>query len=236
MDVEGLLGQEHVALPGHLHQRQTLAGQRLLEELARAAAFVVEVDVALVGHHGTLPGQERFTDANAEQLLVLIGDGSRFLLAEPSVDEVAGDPGETVTGGLAGLDGLLHLLSNRCGLRLRLRSLRLRHEVLWVDVADLERRCAEAARSWRDDFVTAVVAEYGEEAGSRLARHYADSFPEAYKEDFDPRTAASDVERMVDRMLAAGEFVLQDGTPITAARLTSSWVSRTWAVRMFTPK
>ena len=39
-----------------------------------------------------------------------------------------------------------------------------------VDVADLERRLVEASRSWRDDFITAVVTEFGEEQGSRLAR------------------------------------------------------------------
>ncbi|HET6153487.1 MAG TPA: NAD-glutamate dehydrogenase [Marmoricola sp.] len=65
-----------------------------------------------------------------------------------------------------------------------------------VDVADLERRCAEAARSWRDDFVAAVLAEYGEEEGSRLARRYAVSFPEAYKEDFGARVAAADLGRL----------------------------------------
>lgn len=65
-----------------------------------------------------------------------------------------------------------------------------------ADAEDLERRCAEAARSWRDDFVAAVLAEYGEEHGSRLARRYADSFPEAYKEDYTPRTGAADLGRL----------------------------------------
>lgn len=65
-----------------------------------------------------------------------------------------------------------------------------------VDVADLERRMVEAARSWRDDFTTAVVAEYGEERGSRLARTWSNSFPEAYKEDFKPRTGAADLGRL----------------------------------------
>ncbi len=64
------------------------------------------------------------------------------------------------------------------------------------DVADLERRCAEAARSWRDDFAAAVVSAYGEELGSRYARAYADSFPEAYKEDYPPATAAVDLGRL----------------------------------------
>ena len=37
-----------------------------------------------------------------------------------------------------------------------------------LDIPDLERRCAEAARSWRDDFTSAVISTYGEEHGSRL--------------------------------------------------------------------
>ncbi|MFL6061549.1 MAG: NAD-glutamate dehydrogenase, partial [Marmoricola sp.] len=65
-----------------------------------------------------------------------------------------------------------------------------------VDVADLERRCAESARSWTDDFSAAVVAEYGEERGSRLARKYAGRFPEAYKEDYPARTGAADIGRL----------------------------------------
>ena len=64
------------------------------------------------------------------------------------------------------------------------------------DVEDLERRLAEAARSWRDDFVQAVHAEYGEEEGARLARGYAASFPEAYKEDYAPRTGSVDLGRL----------------------------------------
>jgi glutamate dehydrogenase len=64
------------------------------------------------------------------------------------------------------------------------------------DREDLERRLAEAARSWRDDFVNAVHTEYGEEEGARLGRLYADAFPEAYKEDFVPRVAAVDLGRL----------------------------------------
>ena len=66
------------------------------------------------------------------------------------------------------------------------------------DQLDLERRLAEAARSWRDDFVAAVHNEFGEEDGARLARAYAASFPEAYKEDYPPRTAAVDLGRLED--------------------------------------
>jgi glutamate dehydrogenase len=68
--------------------------------------------------------------------------------------------------------------------------------ILEVDEAGLERRLTEASRSWRDDFLTAAIAEYGEDAGSRLARRYVDSFPEAYKEDYLPATAAYDLGRL----------------------------------------
>ncbi|WP_137292448.1 NAD-glutamate dehydrogenase [Nocardioides dongxiaopingii] len=65
-----------------------------------------------------------------------------------------------------------------------------------IDTADLERRLAEASRSWRDDFTSAVIAEYGEEVGAILGRRYLDSFPEAYKEDFPPRVASVDLGRL----------------------------------------
>jgi glutamate dehydrogenase len=65
-----------------------------------------------------------------------------------------------------------------------------------VDIPDLERRCSEAARSWRDDFTNAVISAYGEENGSRYVRMYAGCFPEAYKEDYPPQTAAIDLGRL----------------------------------------
>ncbi len=65
-----------------------------------------------------------------------------------------------------------------------------------ADVADLERRLADAARSWQDDFATAVREEYGESEGNRLLRLYADSFPEAYKEDYPARSGAADLARL----------------------------------------
>ncbi len=64
------------------------------------------------------------------------------------------------------------------------------------DVPDLERRCAEAARSWRDDFSSAVISTFGEEQGSRFVRTYAGCFPEAYKEDYPPATGAVDLGRL----------------------------------------
>ncbi len=85
------------------------------------------------------------------------------------------------------------------------------------DRDDLERRLAEAARSWRDDFVSAVHSEYGEEEGARLAGSYADCFPEAYKEDYPPRTAAVDLGRLEaiegDEGLALSLYEPLDASP-----------------------
>jgi glutamate dehydrogenase len=65
-----------------------------------------------------------------------------------------------------------------------------------IDTADLERRLIDASRSWHEDFLNAVSAEYGEEVGAILGRRYVDAFPEAYKEDFPARTAAVDLGRL----------------------------------------
>ncbi|MDN5743882.1 MAG: NAD-glutamate dehydrogenase [Nocardioidaceae bacterium] len=65
-----------------------------------------------------------------------------------------------------------------------------------IDTTDLERRLIEASRSWQEDFLQSLIAEYGEEDGARLGRRYLNSFPEAYKEDFPARTAAVDLGRL----------------------------------------
>jgi len=65
-----------------------------------------------------------------------------------------------------------------------------------LDTGDLERRLIDASRSWHDDFLHAVSAEYGEEVGAILGRRYVDAFPEAYKEDFPARSAAVDLGRL----------------------------------------
>ncbi len=64
------------------------------------------------------------------------------------------------------------------------------------ELTELERKLGEAARSWRDDLATAVRTDFGEEVGARLARQYLDAFPEAYKEDYSPRTGAVDLGRL----------------------------------------
>jgi glutamate dehydrogenase len=72
------------------------------------------------------------------------------------------------------------------------------YELAEVSLAELEHKLADAARSWGDDFVQAVHDLMGEEQAARLTKAYGDAFPEAYKEDFPARTAATDVRRLED--------------------------------------
>ena len=67
-------------------------------------------------------------------------------------------------------------------------------EIRDVDSSEVERRLAEASRSWRDDFVTTAMELYGEDRGARLARTYGEAFPEAYKEDYPAAIGAADLE------------------------------------------
>jgi glutamate dehydrogenase len=83
------------------------------------------------------------------------------------------------------------------------------------DHVELEQRLADATRSWTDDFALAVHEQFGEEEGTRLARSYTDAFPEAYKEDFRPRVAASDVRRMEE--VTEGSIALSLYAPVDAA-------------------
>jgi glutamate dehydrogenase len=62
-----------------------------------------------------------------------------------------------------------------------------------VDVPDLERRLAAAARSWRDDLAAALSSA---DAG---LRRWLDAYPAAYEEDFDAATGAADLV-VLDRL------------------------------------
>ena len=86
-----------------------------------------------------------------------------------------------------------------------------------VDVADVERKLVEAARSWADDFADAAREEYGEARAVQLVKRYAASFPEAYKEDYPARTGAVDLGRLEaiegDEGIALSFYQLMDSGP-----------------------
>ena len=76
-----------------------------------------------------------------------------------------------------------------------------------VDLPRLEAQVASAARSWQDEFTSAMVARVGEQAAGPLLRTYASAFPEAYKEDFGPQRGVNDA--LVIEQLAPGELSLE---------------------------
>ncbi|HWI33794.1 MAG TPA: NAD-glutamate dehydrogenase [Lapillicoccus sp.] len=65
-----------------------------------------------------------------------------------------------------------------------------------VDEAALEREIVDATRTWDEDLVEALRGGVGEEAGGRLIGLYGKAFPEAYKEDVQPRVAVTDIRRI----------------------------------------
>ena len=65
-----------------------------------------------------------------------------------------------------------------------------------VHVGAVQRRVADAVRTWADFLREELVARFGEEEGLALLREYADVFPAAYIDDVKPREATFDIERL----------------------------------------
>ncbi len=53
------------------------------------------------------------------------------------------------------------------------------------DEVALEQRLADATRSWTEDLAAALVEQFGEETGSKLARTYGEAFPRLTRRTFD---------------------------------------------------
>ncbi|HYM03625.1 MAG TPA: NAD-glutamate dehydrogenase, partial [Stellaceae bacterium] len=68
-------------------------------------------------------------------------------------------------------------------------------QVSLVDVAAVERKLAEAGRSWADHLAEALAEAKGEEAGLALWRSYAEAFPTSYRERFAAPAAVYDIDR-----------------------------------------
>jgi glutamate dehydrogenase len=90
-----------------------------------------------------------------------------------------------------------------------------------VDEAALEREIVEATRTWDEDLVEALRSGVGEESSGRLIGLYGKAFPEAYKEDVQPRVAVTDIRRieMLDSDNAVEVGLHQDpGCPLDERR------------------
>ncbi|MEZ5757727.1 MAG: NAD-glutamate dehydrogenase [Emcibacteraceae bacterium] len=64
------------------------------------------------------------------------------------------------------------------------------------DTDNINRRISKVAQSWSDYFHEVLVDRWGEEKATQLFRKYNKSFNSAYQENFDPRFAVIDVDKL----------------------------------------
>lgn len=86
----------------------------------------------------------------------------------------------------------------------------LTDEIPEIEPSDLERRLADATRSWKDDYQTLLI----DQGNSDLIGSYAGAFPESYKEDFDPAIGVSDT--LLIESLQPDELALDLYAPVVS--------------------
>ena len=64
------------------------------------------------------------------------------------------------------------------------------------DEESINKRISKVAQSWTDYFHEVLVDRWGEEKANNLFRKYSKSFTSAYRENFDPRFAVTDVDKL----------------------------------------
>jgi len=64
------------------------------------------------------------------------------------------------------------------------------------DIQDLEARVVEVATTWQDGLRSALFAQVEETLAARYLCDYAHAFPGGYREDFHPRIAVNDIQRI----------------------------------------
>ena len=65
-----------------------------------------------------------------------------------------------------------------------------------VDLEEVEARVVRATRAWTDDLRDALIEDLGEEHGLHVYRRYEHAFPPAYRDDWDARSAVTDIGRI----------------------------------------
>ena len=108
-----------------------------------------------------------------------------------------------------------------------------------IDVAALELRVRELARSWIDEVVGLLVARHGETVGMRLSRQIADMMPRSYQDATPVAMAVGDIER-IDTMFSEGrdldvDFVVDPRPGATLPRLRVALSGRPLELSAFIP-
>ncbi len=65
-----------------------------------------------------------------------------------------------------------------------------------IDTEQLERRVVEVATTWQDGLRAALFSQVDETLAARYLCDYAHAFPGGYREDFHPRIAVNDIQRI----------------------------------------
>ncbi|MGB0681374.1 MAG: NAD-glutamate dehydrogenase [Magnetovibrionaceae bacterium] len=90
-----------------------------------------------------------------------------------------------------------------------------------VDVKALEAQLAQAAQSWSDQLLSALIGEHGEQAGIKLSRRYGEAFPAGYQANFDADTALDDID-VLEETLATDTLGMHlyrpDGAPLNTVK------------------
>lgn len=73
---------------------------------------------------------------------------------------------------------------------------RVKNNNVEIDVKRLEQNLAEAASSWDDGLQKAVIANFGENKGTLIAKRYLRAFPRSYNEAVLPGSAVADIEHL----------------------------------------
>ncbi|HEY5208530.1 MAG TPA: NAD-glutamate dehydrogenase [Stellaceae bacterium] len=76
-----------------------------------------------------------------------------------------------------------------------------------IDVAEIERRLAAAARNWSDDLRDALIAAHGEDEATALFARYRHAFPAGYRAHHAPAQAVADMA-LADRVAAGAPFAI----------------------------
>ncbi len=82
------------------------------------------------------------------------------------------------------------------------------------EIDDLEARVVEVATTWLDGLRSALFAQVDEVVAARYLHEYGQAFPGGYREDFHPRIAVNDIQR-IEQVRSSGELDLHLYHPMT---------------------
>ncbi|MEM1402895.1 MAG: NAD-glutamate dehydrogenase [Pseudomonadota bacterium] len=69
---------------------------------------------------------------------------------------------------------------------------------LELDVMEMEEQIVQATLAWKDRLRLRLLDEFGDERGEQLMRELGEGFAPGYRDDFDPRVAALDIQYILE--------------------------------------